>query len=138
MVGAPNGSVSVATYAPYHAEITIACAEAGIRAIYCEKPIATKLDDADQMVTACREAGSLLVLNHQRRFNTNCRRLRDFIADGQLGELTSANLQWGNGRLGNVGTHMIDGLMMLTEATAAQLGVTYREAGRSAAADHRR
>lgn len=106
--------ISVATYAPYHADITVACAEAGIRAIYCEKPIATTLDDANRMVEACASAGSLLVLNHQRRFNSNCRRLRDFIASGALGELTSVNLQWGNGRIGNVGTHMIDGLMMLT------------------------
>ena len=106
--------ISVATYAPYHAEIVEACAQAGIRAIYCEKPIATRLDDADRMVEACKESGSLLVLNHQRRFNPNCRKLRDYVAAGELGELTSANLQWGNGRLGNVGTHMIDGLMMLT------------------------
>ncbi len=106
--------VSVATYAPYHAEVTIACAEAGIKVIYCEKPIATRLEDADRMVEACTQSGSLLVLNHQRRFNSNCRKLRDYIARGELGELTSANLQWGNGRLGNVGTHMIDGLIMLT------------------------
>jgi len=106
--------ISVATYAPYHAEIVEACAKAGIRAIYCEKPIATRLADADRMVEVCKQSGSLLVLNHQRRFNSNCRRLRDYIAAGELGELTSVNLQWGNGRLGNVGTHMIDGLMMLT------------------------
>jgi len=113
--------ISVATYAPYHAEIVVACAEAGIRAIYCEKPIATKLDDADRMMEACKQSGSLLVLNHQRRFNSNCRRLRDYVAAGELGELTSANLQWGNGRLGNVGTHMIDGLMMLTGRRVKQV-----------------
>ena len=56
----------------------------------------------------------MLVLDHQRRFNSNCRRLRDYIVAGELGEVTSVNLQWGNGRLGNVGTRMIDGLMMLT------------------------
>ena len=106
--------ISVATYAPYHAEITVACAEAGVPAIYCEKPIATKLEDANRMVEACDKAGSLLVLNHQRRFNTNCRKLRDYIAAGEIGDLTSASIEWGNGRLGNVGTHMIDGLMMLT------------------------
>ena len=79
--------VSVATYAPYHAEITIVCAEAGIPAIYCEKPIATKLE----MVEARDKAGSLFVLNHQRRFNTNCRKLRDYIAAGEIGEMTSAS-----------------------------------------------
>ncbi|HAA76043.1 TPA: hypothetical protein DCE37_13090 [Candidatus Latescibacteria bacterium] len=106
--------VSVATYTPYHAEITLACVDAGVKAVYCEKPIAVTIDDADRMVEACDKAGVLLVLNHQKRFNGNHRKLRDLIASGDLGELTSCNLQWGNGRLGNVGTHMIDGLIMLT------------------------
>ena len=38
--------VSVATYAPFHADITIACAKKGVRVIYCEKPVATRLADA--------------------------------------------------------------------------------------------
>ena len=32
--------VSIATYTPVHEEIAIACVEAGVRAIYCEKPVA--------------------------------------------------------------------------------------------------
>lgn len=106
--------VSVATYAPIHADPTVACAKHGVRAIYCEKPIATRLSDAERMIEACAEAGALLVLNHQRRFNLNHRRLRELIAGGGLGDLTSGLLQWGSGRLGNVGTHMIDALLMLT------------------------
>lgn len=106
--------VSVATYAPVHADPTVACAKQGVRAIYCEKPIATRLSDAERMIEACDETGTLLVLNHQRRFNLNHRRLRALIAEGGLGDLTSGSLQWGSGRLGNVGTHMIDALLMLT------------------------
>lgn len=106
--------VSVATYAPVHAEITLACVRAGVRVIYCEKPIATRLQDADRMIAACRNAGSLLVINHQRRFHPHFRRLRDMIRDGALGELTSGALQWGGGRLGNVGTHLIDAVRMVT------------------------
>ena len=106
--------VSVATYAPVHADPTVAGAKHGVRAIYCEKPIATRLSDAERMIEACAEAGALLVLNHQRRFNLNHRRLRELIAGGGLGDLTSGLLQWGSGRLGNVGTHMIDALLMLT------------------------
>lgn len=106
--------VSVATYSPQHAEITIACAERGVRVIYCEKPIATRVVDAEKMLAACEKAGSLLVINHNRRFNANHRRLRDEVAKGLLGDLTSASLRWGNGRLGNVGTHLIDALCMLT------------------------
>lgn len=106
--------VSVATYAPVHAEITVACAERGIRAIYCEKPIATLVSDAERMVAACDNAGAILAINHNRRFNPTMHRLRDHIASGGLGDLTSASLQWGSGRLGNVGTHMIDTVRMLT------------------------
>lgn len=106
--------VSIATYAPSHAEIATACASRGVRVIYCEKPIATNLADAEQMAAACEKAGTLLVINHNRRFNISFRRLRDEIAQGALGALTSASLRWGSGRLGNVGTHLIDALCMLT------------------------
>jgi predicted dehydrogenase len=94
--------------------MVVECARRGIRAIYCEKPIATRLRDAESMVNVCKEAGSLLVINHNRRFNPNYRRLRDLVAAGGLGTLTSLSLQWGTGRLGNVGTHLIDAALMLT------------------------
>lgn len=116
--------VSIATYAPIHAEITIGCAEHGVRAIYCEKPIATNLFDAECMVQACKKTGALLVINHQRRFNLNFRQLRDLIASGELGELTSISLQWGSGRLGNVGTHMIDAALMLSGQNAQAVSGT--------------
>jgi predicted dehydrogenase len=122
--------VSVATYAPQHAEIAITCARQGIHAVYCEKPIATCLADAGAMVAAAREAGSLLVINHNRRFNPNYRRLRDHIAAGGLGTLTSAGLQWGTGRLGNVGTHYIDALLMLTGRRVQGVSATLDLTGR--------
>lgn len=122
--------VSVATYAPVRAEITIACAERGVRAVYCEKPIATRLPDAERMVAACNAASALLVINHNRRFNPNYRRLRDHIAGGGLGELTSVSLQWGSGRLGNVGTHMIDATLMLTGRRVLAVSGTLDLSGR--------
>jgi predicted dehydrogenase len=104
--------VSVATYTPAHAEITIVCAEQGIPVIFCEKPAATTVVDAVRMHKAQKDG--LLVFNHQRRFDPNHRRLQALIADGGLGDLRSASLQWPSGRLGNVGTHAIDALLMLT------------------------
>ena len=122
--------VSVATYTPLHAEMTVACAEAGARAIYCEKPIATRLPDGERMVEACDAVGALLVINHVRRFNPLLRRLRDLILAGELGELTSASLQWGAGRLGNVGTHMIDTVRMLTGHDVRAVSGTLDPSGR--------
>jgi predicted dehydrogenase len=117
--------VSVATYTPVHAEPTIAAAERGIRAIYCEKPIAPTLVDAEKMIEACERNSSILVINHNRRFKADFRRLKELIAAGELGELVSVTVEWPSGRLGNVGTHMFDAVRMVTgrevEAVSASL-----------------
>jgi predicted dehydrogenase len=106
--------VSIATSSPGHAPLTIAAAEQGIRVVYCEKPIAVSLIEAERMLAACDRAGTLLVINHNRRFHPNCHRLRELIADGGLGELTGVSLRWGAGRLGCTGTHVFDVVRMLT------------------------
>lgn len=46
--------VSVCTWHPLHAEMTIAAAARHPRAILCEKPMATSLGEAEQMMTACQ------------------------------------------------------------------------------------
>ena len=38
-------------------QVVIACAEAGVKGILCEKPLAASLADADRMVAACRQRG---------------------------------------------------------------------------------
>lgn len=106
--------LSVATYAPQHAEMTVAGAESGVRAIYCEKPIATTIADAERMLAACDRSGSLLAINHNRRFHPDFRRMRDVVTAGELGDLTSVSVQWPSGRLGNVGSHMFNAVCMLT------------------------
>lgn len=122
--------VSIATYAPQHAGIALECFRCGVRAVYCEKPIAPCLADAEQMLAGAAQANALLVINHNRRFNPNYRRLRDLVAGGGLGTLTSVTLQWGSGRLGNIGTHVFDACRMLTgrrpEAVAATLDLSGR------------
>lgn len=122
--------VSVATYTPSHEEITLACAAAGVRAVYCEKPVAPTLGAGERMLRACQEAGALLLFNHQRRFNPKYRRLRELVEAGGLGELSSVNAQWGTGRLGNVGTHVLDAVCMVTGRKAEAVSGTLDLAGK--------
>jgi predicted dehydrogenase len=122
--------VSIATATAVHAEQTIACADAGVRAIYCEKPIATRLADAERAIAACRRSGALLVVNHNRRFQPTYRRLAAHVAAGGLGELTGVYLQWSTGRLANVGTHFIDAARMLTGREVRAVSATLDPAGR--------
>lgn len=105
--------VSIATNSPYHAEITVACAEAGVAAVLCEKPIATRLADADAAVAACRRSGTILAINHSRRWVPMWNDVRDEIAAGTIGEIEHATAHWASGRLGNIGTHMFDALRLL-------------------------
>jgi predicted dehydrogenase len=82
------------------------------------------------MLEACKRNKALLVLNHQRRFDPNHRRLQQAIADGKLGDLLSAHVQWAAGRLGNVGTHVFDGLAMLTRRRFEAVSGTLDMAGK--------
>ncbi|NQU96757.1 MAG: Gfo/Idh/MocA family oxidoreductase [Chloroflexi bacterium] len=119
MLGAERPEiVSVATNSPVHAEITVACAEAGVRAVYCEKPLATCLSDADRAIEACRKHGTILAVNHNRRWHPLWRVARDAIRTGAIGDPYHAVVHWPTGRLGNVGTHMFDALRMLLGAEA--------------------
>lgn len=122
--------VSVASYAPAHAEMTIKAAEAGARVVWCEKPIATTLRDADRMLEACRATGTLLVVNHNRRFHPQFRALQRAIADGTLGVLRGGSLAWPTGRLGNVGTHFFNALLMLANRPAEAVSASLDLAGR--------
>jgi predicted dehydrogenase len=82
--------VSVTTRAPERLEVVLACAEAGARAVYATKPLAQRLADADAMVLACRERGTLLAtaahLNWDPWYDA-ARAL--FGADAPLGALRS-------------------------------------------------
>ncbi len=106
--------VSVATYTPSHPELTQLCFERGVRIVYCEKPIAQTLAAAEAMRAAEQAAGGLLVINHNRRFHPNFQRLRDLVRSGELGNLTGVTARWPTGRLGNVGTHFMDLIRMVT------------------------
>jgi predicted dehydrogenase len=68
----------------------IACAEAGVRAVSCEKPIAVSLEEADEMVRVCRELGTALGCGTafwDARYVVEAVR---WVRAGNIGRLTSA------------------------------------------------
>ncbi len=103
--------VSVCTHAPLHALITIAAAESGIN-VLSEKPLSTDLENADQMVTACADAGVRLAVSHQYRFTPLFCHAKAWIQAGRIGELRSIR-EVGKGReagfeLMEMGVHYFD------------------------------
>src|SRR6478609_9042961 len=60
-------AVVIATPARTHTDLVVAAATAG-KAVFCEKPMAISLDDADRAINAAREAGVALQVGFNRRF----------------------------------------------------------------------
>ena len=106
--------VAIVTNGPSHAMLTVAAAEAGVKAILCEKPMATCVADARKMIAACEVAGARLAINHTRRWSPAHQRLRDALADGIVGSPRSFLVSLGAGRLGCNATHMVDLVRMLS------------------------
>jgi len=104
--------VSICTTVDSHASITAAAVKAGVRAVFCEKPIAGTLAAADEMVQTCDAAGALLLVGHQRRFDRFHRAVAAYIAGGGLGEVQQATAYYTAG-LANTGTHLVDLLRQL-------------------------
>jgi 1,5-anhydro-D-fructose reductase (1,5-anhydro-D-mannitol-forming) len=71
----------------HHAQAMTAIA-AG-KHVLCEKPLATRVADAADMVKAADEAGLVLATNHHLRSAGSLRAIRDLIALGKVGRVLS-------------------------------------------------
>lgn len=101
--------VSICTWPGLHREQVVAAFEAGAKMVLCEKPMALSQRDTDAMVAAARAHGSVLCINHQRRFEQPYAGVRRLIADGHFGEVVSMETWVGDGwDLIDWGTHLID------------------------------
>src|SRR5205809_6818238 len=79
-------SVVLATPHSLHREQALAAADAG-KHVFCEKPLALSMVDAQAMIEACKQAGVKLAVGHNRRFWPAMRALRQMVDDGRLGRV---------------------------------------------------
>jgi len=80
------GAVLLATPHSQHLSQVIAAAKAG-KQVFCEKPLALRREHAMRMFAACRAAGVVLAVGHNRRFWPSLRMLREIVASGELGTI---------------------------------------------------
>ena len=74
----------IAAPARFHADLVVAAAAAG-KAVFCEKPMALTLADADRATDAARAAGVILQVGFNRRFAPDWQAARALLDDGTLG-----------------------------------------------------
>jgi predicted dehydrogenase len=151
--------VSVTTPNAFHAEMAIAALEAG-KHVWCEKPMAVALGDAERMAAAARASGKVAVLGYNYIQNPVIRHIGRLLEEGAIGAVNHVRLEmdedfmadpeapfyWkseassGYGALDDFGVHPLSLLMVLVgrvEAVMADLAMPYaerplREGGRRA------
>ena len=78
--------ISVVTPAAQHADISIGALDHGV-AVLCEKPMAANLADAKRMLDAWQSAKVVGMINYSKRNAASLQGARDWIEDGQIGEI---------------------------------------------------
>lgn len=99
--------VSLTAYAPERNAMFKRCVEAGVKALWVEKAIATSLRGARSMVRLARKHEIVTVVNHPRRWKANYIRARDLVRAGAIGTPESMVSTF-SGNLIHTGTHAFD------------------------------
>jgi predicted dehydrogenase len=115
LVATKPANVIIATTADSHAQYTIKSAEFGVSRILCEKPMATSLSSAKQMIDACLKSETELLINHQVRFSARYRTMKDLIDSGRFGTISHISVVTGNIGLAMGVSHYIDLCQMILQ-----------------------
>jgi predicted dehydrogenase len=82
--------VLVTSTSAAHATQVVAAAARGL-AVFCEKPIALTLADADRAIAAVERAGVVNVVNYSLRFIDAYRTIRELARSGELGRILAVH-----------------------------------------------
>jgi predicted dehydrogenase len=115
--------ISVCTPSYLHHDHVVDAAESATApdVVWCEKPIASQVSNAEEMVEVCDRTGTELVVNHSFRFTDKLQRLRRFVRDEDIiGDVRSVSTQFRMELLRN-STHLLDTLVYLLDARAEHI-----------------
>jgi len=79
-------AVTIAVPTESHAEVGVACLEAGVPALV-EKPLARTLAEADALIAASAKTGAVLGVGHTERFNPAVEAARPLVSDPRFIEV---------------------------------------------------
>lgn len=99
--------LSICSPTALHHKMVLEGVGAGVKAIFCEKPLASTVEEAVEMVEACEQAGVVLAVNHSRRWESIYIRARKLVAQGEIGCLKSVVGHY-PGKVFTMGTHLFD------------------------------
>lgn len=95
--------VDICTPTFTHRDLVVRALEAG-KHVFCEKPVALKIEDAVAMDKAAKKSGRVLMVGHVVRFFPQYIKVRELASSGDVGEIVMARLYRG----GSFPSHGID------------------------------
>jgi predicted dehydrogenase len=101
-------AVAIATRTPERKAVIEACTQAGIRALFCEKPLCRTLEDADELVALLRKHSVAFVYGTRRRFMPVYGRVQREIAGGRIGNIHTIVIRFGRSPLLWTHPHTVD------------------------------
>ena len=110
--------VSICTWTGLHREMVEAAAAADVKAIHCEKPMASTWGDAKALAQSCADRGVLLTFCHQRRFGAPFVKAKQLLDEGAIGTLQ--RLEGACSNLFDWGTHWFDMFFFYNDEVPAE------------------
>ncbi len=113
--------LSVVTPDHLHARFAIEAMDAGVPRIFCEKPLAVTLDDADAIIAAAARTGATVTVNYTRHWVPDHVGARAQVRAGGIGALSQIIMQIGGPRMmlyRNL-THSLDLMSFYAESDPA-------------------
>ncbi len=92
-----SDAVVITTPNTRHVELAIAAANAG-KHVLCEKPMATKLEDAKRVLEAANNSGAVFQVGHNRRYAPVYQKLKELLSEDRP---HSAHIKMNRGELQN-------------------------------------
>ena len=80
--------VMIASWNCFHAEQTVAAFEAG-KHVFCQKPLATTLEDCVAMRKAWKKSGTMFNIGFTLRYSPHYRKIRELLGPKAIGDLIS-------------------------------------------------
>ena len=113
--------VVVVTPTKYMKDVVIACAEAGVKGISTEKPIAARLQDADAMVDACAERDIVFAGGNLQRAMNEVQEAAARLHKGEFGNIRGASVHGFGGEISGGGCQHISILRLFTNAEVEEV-----------------
>ncbi|HEY8746088.1 MAG TPA: Gfo/Idh/MocA family oxidoreductase [Chloroflexota bacterium] len=100
--------VSVVTsWASVQGAIAADVAASGVKGMYCEKPMASSVEQMSRIVDLCRERHVAVVVPYVRRYNPRYGKVRELVTSGAIGQLRTIHAT-AVASLLHAGTHYFD------------------------------